>query len=244
MHIVVVLESCQVGEWARQDAESRLIAATPVVGVEAEATRVLAALRHASGRMSRFFDELVAVAVEALGGDRRRFAAALLQLQPPSDLRSALLRGKTSQGATWHDLTAQCNVEWAVHDGSGDESMHDLCTVQGATWTNTTLTVYSTLVTKLVLAAFVDTLAALVELPDQEEGWAAVCLHYNTAAEAQQATARVWVTKEATQPFKFDFAPTDIEHQYRGRRRRITAVQRESGRAAGRAERVLQCPSR
>lgn len=225
--------------WVAADEASRTTAAR--VRLEAGPNELmLVAVQQAKGATAKWFVALAGLLKAAGDGDRWNFAEGLLGLTPaPSWLQNIVQQ--QLQGSSWHDVTGEENVRWGVHPGQGAWPAYDPAIVQGGTWSFTTLTIYGTVIVKIMMQACEERFAGL-ENRDRTLAFEAVCLHFNTAVAAIPLPMRLMLTTTRGRPWKYEMNPYSSAAQYGGKKRRLTATQQQTGETEGRAKRVIEGP--
>lgn len=90
-------------------------------------------------------------------------------------------------------------MRWAVHPGQGAEPTHAPAMVQGASWNYVKLTVYPTVVIKMLMQACEERFADLTAT-ERKIGMEAICIHFNTAVEALELPMRLMMTMAGDRP--------------------------------------------
>ena len=77
-----------------------------------------------------FFQRLAKILMPSLVPNRQALAVALAALSPLPPTLQSVAQQQSAQGATWRDMTAPENVEWAVHPGGSVEPEWPLALVK------------------------------------------------------------------------------------------------------------------
>eukprot|EP00438_Fugacium_kawagutii_P007359 Skav218572 [mRNA] locus=scaffold2610:201543:216620:+ [translate_table: standard] len=82
--------------------------------------------------------------------------------------------------STWWDVTAEDNVRWAVHPGGRQEPRHRLVIVQGWQYEEVKMTVYATVVNRMMDAC--EERTAELDESQASRAWRCICVHFNSSA--------------------------------------------------------------